>query len=434
MHPTRRDFLHSAALAGLVPTLALSQQPQRRLRVAAIYTVFYHRSHAHVILEKFFYPYLFCGRRIHPGMDIVSIYADQRRAEGDLTDEVSRRFKIPVYRTINEALCVGGKELAVDAVLLIGEHGDYPVNAQGVREYPRKRFFDEIVATMRRSRRFVPLFNDKHLSYRWDWAREMYDTARQHGIPFLAGSSVPLAQRIPALELKPGSRIEEIVAIHGGPLEVYDFHGLEILQSLAEFRQGGETGVAGVEFLTGEALWNAARDRRWSRPLAEAALAAELGGKPTLPRRFDNEKPAEPHGVLIHYRNGPRALVLKLGSSATRWNIAWKLTGADRIQALRWHVGPFRNRMLFSALAHAIQHHFRTGQAPYPVERTLLTTGILAAAMQSRARKGQRIDTPHLNISYEARDFSAFRENGASWKILTEDTPEPQGPAALGVR
>src|SRR5207253_4206821 len=142
-----------------------------------------------------------------PG-EIVSFYADQRAPEGDTTDEVARRFKIPVQRTIERALTLGGKELAVDAVLLIGEHGEYPTNRLGQHEYPRKRFFDEITAVMRRSNRYVPIFNDKHLSYQWTWAREMYDFCAQHRVPFMAGSSVPLAQRRPGLEIGAGAVFE----------------------------------------------------------------------------------------------------------------------------------------------------------------------------------------------------------------------------------
>src|SRR5207249_10025393 len=134
-----------------------------------------------------------------PGVDVVAFYADQT-ARQDMTQEVARKYKVRVFKTIREALCLGGKELAVDAVLSIGEHGDYPVNKLGQREYPRKRFFDEIVAGMRESRRFVPLFNDKQLSYRWDWAKEMFDTTKKRCIPFKAGRSVPLAQHNPPHE------------------------------------------------------------------------------------------------------------------------------------------------------------------------------------------------------------------------------------------
>jgi len=417
---TRRRFLGSLAAAA-----ALGAEPPRRLRVAAVYTVFRRRSHAFNILENFLEPYLFDGRRIDPGMDVVSFYADQEAPERDLTQEVARRYRIGVYRTIAEALCAGGRELAVDAVLSIGEHGEYPVNDLGQTEYPRKRFFDECVAVMRRAGRYVPLFNDKHLSYRWDWAREMYDTSRRLGLPLMAGSSVPLAERRPTLELPADAVIEEAVSIHGGGVESYDFHGLEVLQSLVEARRGGETGVASVEFLQGDALWQAAEQGRWSIPLAEAAMATELGRSVPL-REVRGVREGAAHGILLTYRDGLRGTVLKLGSGTTRWNFACKLAGDPRPRATHFYTGPWGNRNLFQALSHAIQHHFREGRAPYPVERTLLTTGLVAAAMQSRA-DGRRLETPHLQIAYTPRDFRAFRETGATWRIITDQTPEPAG-------
>lgn len=434
---TRRDFLRQAALgltaASFVRTGWADQQPPRRPRVAAIYTVAYHRSHAHVLLENFLLPYLFNGQRTDPGVDVVSLYTDQRAPEGDMTDDISRRFRIPVFRTIADALTLGTDALAVDAVLAIGEHGNYPVNDLGQREYPRKRFFDEIVAVMRRSRRYVPLFNDKHLSYRWDWAKEMYDTALELGIPLMAGSSVPLAQRRPPLEIASGTPLEEAVAIHGGPREIYDFHGLEILQSIVEFRRGGETGVQSVEFWEGEALWNAARQNRWNRELAEAAMTAELGQRPASLTRLAGENGVTPHGIHITYKDGFQATVLKMGRSAIRWNIAYKIANEPRPRATSWYVGPWENRNLFKALAHAIQHCFRRQHAPYPVERTLLTTGILEAAMRSRARPGQALATPHLEFGYIPRDFSAFREMGATWRIITEQIPQPRGITQVGI-
>jgi len=66
---------------------------------------------------------------------------------------VAKAYKIALYPTIAEALCLGGKQLAVDAVLSIGEFGNYPVNAKGQREYPRKRFFDDIVDVFQRNGR-----------------------------------------------------------------------------------------------------------------------------------------------------------------------------------------------------------------------------------------------------------------------------------------
>jgi hypothetical protein len=427
---TRRTFLQSVgavAAGGLAG--AGSPQPRRK-RVAALYSLMHHRSHAHVILENFLYPYLFNGRRVDPAVEVVSLYADQRAQRNDLTDQVARQFHLPLYRTIEEALCLGGRQLAVDAVLSIVEQGNYPNSALGQRMYPRKRFFDEIVAVLQRSGRMVPVFNDKHLSYRWDWARSMFDTTLQFEIPFMAGSSVPLAQRIPALEFAQNASVEEAVAIHGGPIESYDFHGLEILQALAECRRGSETGVAAVEVWRGEALWNAARQRRWNLALGEAAMAAELGQRPASLAQIAGT--IEPAGIHVEYVDGFRATVLKLGFSATRWNLAWKAAGQAPIQATRFYVGPWNNRNLFRALSHAIQHFFIEQTAPYPVERTLLTTGILEAAMRSRA-ENRRLRTRHLHIRYAPRDYRAFRETGASWRIITPNTPEPFGLAPAGV-
>ena len=427
MQVTRRRALQALLAAPLLAAPIRAGEPRRRPRVAAVYTVCHHRSHAHVILENFLTPYLFNGKIIEPSVEVVSLHSDQRargRDAPDLTDEITRLFKTPHFNTIRDALTLGGKDLAVDGVLSIGEHGSYPVNKQGVMEYPRKRFFDEIIAVMRQSDRFVPIFNDKHLSYRWDWAREMFDACQKHRIPFMAGSSVPLSQRRPPLELPADCVVEEAVSIHGGGFESYDFHALEVLQALIEARRGGETGVSHVEFLSGDALFQAARQGRWSLDLARAALRPEFGDKvPDITRPLEDR---EPHGILVSFRDGPKATVLKIGYSSTRWHFACKLAGDATPRVTSHYVGPWRNRCLFMALSHAIQQFFVTRTAPYPVERTLLATGILEAAVRSRAA-GERIATPHLNIAYRPRDFRAFREMGESWKIATEDIKEPVG-------
>jgi hypothetical protein len=411
----RRQML--STLATLPFAASVAAQPARRPRVAAIYTVFRFRSHAHNILENFLTPYLFNGKRLQSPCDVVSLYADQRAPDGDTTDDIARRFNVPVHRTIADALTLGGKELAVDAVLLIGEHGEYPHNRLGQHEYPRKRFFDEIVAVMRRSDRFVPIFNDKHFSYHWPWARAMYDTCERHRIPFMAGSSVPLAQRQPTLEMPMNANLEEAVSIHAGGVESYDFHALEILQSMVEFRRGGESGVSRVEFLRGDDLFRAAQRGRWSLALAQAAMAAEFGkNAPDIREPMPRER-GVPHGLLITYRDGFRATMLKVGASSNRWNFACKFIGNARLHATRFYNGPYGNRCLFMGLSHAIQDHFLQRRSSYPVERTLLTTGLTDAVMQSRAA-GSALETPHLDVRYAARDFRAMREMGESWRTL----------------
>jgi hypothetical protein len=426
-HTTRRRFLQTAATLAATPWPLLANQ-NRRPQVAVLFTEFTYRSHAHVILENFLEPYLFNGKKTDPGCDVVALYGDQF-PEKEMGREISARYRIPIYDTIAQALRRGGQKLAVDAVLSIAEQGRYPINDLQ-QEYPRKRFFDESVAVMRQSGRVVPLFNDKHLSYRWDWAREMYATARELKLPFMAGSSVPLATRRPAFELPANARLTKAVAVHGGPLESYDFHGIELLQSIVEARAGGETGVSAVEFFTGEALDRLLTDEGW-RPLVDAALIAELGKIPDKLGEVGEENADPPHALRLHYKDGLQGLVVRVGRSATRWNVAVQLAGENQPRATAYYVGPWQNRNLFKALSHAIQEFCRTATSPYPVERTLLATGILEAVLRAR-RDGRRLTTPDLEIAYAPIDFRAMREMGDTWKIVTPEVPQPPDIDLLG--
>jgi hypothetical protein len=196
---------------------------------------------------------------------------------------------------------------------------------------------------------------------------------------------------------------------------------------MIEARKGGETGVAKVEFLDTDALWKAARDGRWSVELAQAAMKHELGRDPGKLEDYqdDPKQPSPAHGVLVSYKDGTRGLALKLGG-LNRWGFGCRLKGDPKIHATTFNVGPWQNRNLFKALSHAIQHHITHRHAPYPVERTLLVTGILDASMHSR-HEHTPLDTPQLELAYQPVDYRAMREMGASWKIITEDIPQPRG-------
>jgi len=412
---------------------------RKRPRVAAVFTEWRFRSHAYNILENFFKPYYFRGKLVDPGCDVVSFYADQFPAN-DMARDVSKRFRIPLFKSIRDAVCLGGKKFTVDAVLSIGEHGQYPYNKLGQHMYPRKRFFDEITKPMLAAGKSAPIFNDKHLSWSWTDAKQMYDVCRKHGIPFAAGSSVPLAQRIPMVEIPAGAEFTEAVSIHGGGFESYDFHALEVLQSFVASRKGGETGVSEVELLHSDALKKALRSGRISQPLVDAAMAAEKAaakkrqrypgrgrsGRPAKPRKpIPNlKRPRGPHAIAVTYKDGFRAATLIVPSSADRWNFACRLKGDKKPRATMLFNGPWGNRCLFKALSHAIQHLFTTRKEPYPVERTLLATGILEAAVRSFATS-QAIRTPHLEFAYRPIDFRAMRENGESWKKITVETKQP---------
>src|SRR5919197_6404206 len=178
-------------------------------RVAAIVTEYRVRSHADNIVTRLLEGYELHWTTVPPSVRVASLYTDQVPAS-DISRDLSQRYGVPIYGTIREALTLGGDTLAVDGVVLVGEHGDYPYNEKGQHLYPRRRFIEETVDLFRHSGRVVPVFCDKHLSYRWEDAKWMYDTARELGIPFMAGSSMPIAFRCPPGTVPLGAEVEEI--------------------------------------------------------------------------------------------------------------------------------------------------------------------------------------------------------------------------------
>jgi hypothetical protein len=220
----------------------------------------------------------------------------------------------------------------------------------------------------------------------------MYDTARELRIPFMAGSSVPVAWHKPPVRIPAGAQVEAAVAIGYGGIEAYGFHSLEGLQFVLEQRAGGETGVKAVQVLSGEAVWKAAADGRWSRPLLDAALAVSAETKTGRPE--DNVK--EPVAFLAEYTDGFTAAMVMLRGHSGDFSAAVRLHGQQEpVASLFWLQDgkPFGH---FMRLSEAVQQMFLTGKPTYPVERTLLTTGILDAAMNSLHQGGKPLETPHL--------------------------------------
>lgn len=366
-------------------------------KIAAIISEYRHYSHADVIVGKFLKGFPTDEGLIPARTQIASMYVDQF-PERDMARRVSAQFNVPIYPSIVKALTLGGQELAVDGVLLIGEHGDYPWNEREQQLYPRKYFMEQICGVFASSKRAVPVFNDKHLSYNWLDAKWMYDRAQALGAPFMAGSSLPLGWRSPWLEHELDCPLREAVVIGYDGLDIYGFHTLETLQCMVERRVGGETGVAAVTYLEDDAVWQAARAGRWSRSLAEAALA-QIRPQPAGAMEAIFPKPAV---FLIEYRDGFRAAALmRTDRGGDLSTFAYAAQVGDQVQACEVFLGEDPHPH-FSYLSLNVEEMFLTGQPTYPVERTLLTTGILEAVLESRYRGCVRLETPHLAINYRS--------------------------------
>lgn len=414
----RRAFVGSLGTSLAAASRGWPAPPARR-RMAIVTTEWRVRSHAWHMGERFLVGYPIEGRWHQPPLQVVSAYVDQTPAN-DLSRSRAKEFGFTIHPSVAQALRCGGDTLAVDAVLVIGEHGDYPRNELGQTLYPRYEFFQQIVEVFRRDGRCVPVFNDKHLSWKWDWAKEMVATARAMGFAFLAGSSLPVTWRMPPIDMPQGAKVEEVMCVAMGRVDSYDFHALEVIQCMAERRAGGETGVAWLEALRGEAVWRAMASGSWDRggwdpKLLDACLCRSqtLAQPESFSHRFPTTEQvrqwvADPVAYRFQYRDGLAATMLLMNGLVNDFTFAARLAGHAEPLSTLFYLPPTPNVVYSAALMSKVEETFRTGKAPYPVERTLLTTGLVAAAMQSLSRNGERIDTPHLGVRYQAPPTSTF--------------------------
>ncbi len=136
----------------------------------------------------------------------------------------------------------------MDGVVIVGEHGDYPTDLKGHWLLPRWWIYQQVVRVFEKSKRSVPVFNDKHLSYNWDDAKWMFDKSRELGFPLTGGSSIPTYFRKPEIDLAIDTPIKHSIVVGGAADEGAIFHCHRRAAGLRRTPQGR-------------------RDRRQSRPV-----------------------------------------------------------------------------------------------------------------------------------------------------------------------
>jgi hypothetical protein len=367
--------------------------------------------------DRFLVGYPIEGRWHHPRFGVAALYVDQKPL-GDQSAERAGSFGFRVYPTIAQALRRGGMKLAVDGVLLIGEHGDYPRNEKGQILYPRYEFFRQVTDVFEADGRAVPVFNDKHLSFSFAKAKAMVDASKRLGFPVLAGSSLPVTWRLPPVELPLHCEIEDALMVGVGGSDPMDFHALEALQCMVERRRGGETGVRRVQLIEGDAVWEAGDARRWSWQLLESALSRSdsLQGLTLLDGRTQNLAAGSvirnlvrnPAAYFTEYVDGTRATLLMLDGALADYNFAARVKGLSQPVSCQFLLPPNPNVAYSACLMHQVETMLESGKAPYPVERTLLVSGVLESCLDSKLQDHRALDTPHLCVHYRPPEESTF--------------------------
>jgi hypothetical protein len=417
----RRDFIKksvfTAAGMSIIPGFVLgkdgnitsiTEQLSRALagqdgikKVAFITHIYRNSAHADVIGTKLFLGIPADDGMVAPQVKIVSVFIEQVGAN-DTGIQIAAMNDTPVYPTVEEALTLGGDKLAVDAVIYVGEHGEYPYNRLGMKLYPRMNYLERIFRVFDASNRSVPVFTDKALSYSWLDSRWIYDRAKELNVPLMAGSSLPYCWRDKPLEHPIGVKIKEAVAIGYASLDAYGFHVTEILQCMVERRAGGETGVKSVDGLKGDDVWNAIDSGKISKKLVDAACDTiqdkEIGNMRDIV--------TTPYAVIVNYADGTKGTIMMLDKYVkTGW--AYSANTSKGIVATEFVLSGGPTYAHFSYLALNIQKFIVSGPTA-PIERNLLTSGIIDMGIRSLT-EGKVKETPFLNINYSAAGYEPIR-------------------------
>jgi len=378
-----------------------------RPRLAAIVVGYENRWHGDNLVTRLLNGYRINATLHPPRCEIASVYT-LRAGPGDLSAGYASEHGFTVFPTIADALTLGTDRLAVDGVVVVTEA---PGTVVAFADNPFRAFFEEIVAVFRREGRGVPVFWDKQLAAHWDDARWMVDQAQSMGFALAAGSVIPATFRRPALDMPVDTPLVEAISVASVPpehVQSLTFHAVELLQSLVERRPGGETGIQRLELLDGPAVWRARDDGRWSGALFDAAVSRSLTRRDGRPE----DLATNPMALLIDYRDGFRASVVSVPGYADDFTAAVQIAGEPAPRTtLAYYVS--ENGNSFSCLVRQIEDLMLTGRPVVPVERTLLSSGVIDFMLRARSA-GVAIPTPELAVAYRAPDRSVFCEGEGS--------------------
>lgn len=415
---SRRHFTQTlAAGLALTPVLRARGAEEPRKRIAFLGTEVHLHSHAQHFLDRLSMGYSMGGEWRQPAVDVAGVYIEQFN-EKDLGRQRIERYGHQLYPSVAEALTLGGSELAVDGVVIIGEHGQYPKNDRGQTLYPRYAWFKEVVKVFEASGRAVPVFNDKHLSTNWQECLEMVDDSRRLGFPFYAGSSLPVTWRLPSFELPLGTPLTESVCVAYGGVDSYDFHALETAQCISERRKGGEVGIRSVHAARNEKLFELLErpERQVTRELFVSALCRSHNlpvenGYPSAAVTYEWAKRALPEttGYLIEHLDGFHTAAFL--TNIRDFNYAGRLADGQTVGCQMYLPMPGSSATtadFFNPLCYHIEQMVLHGQIAYPIERTLLTSGMVIGGVESLFAGQTPYATPDMHIAYQPAAESMF--------------------------
>jgi hypothetical protein len=388
---------------------------KQRKRVAAIITEYWEISHADVILTKIIEGFTMDGRKYISSIEIVTMYVD-KFPENDMSRSISLKHNIPIYGSIREALLNGGNTFDLDGIIIIGEHGDYPINEYGQILYPRRRFFEECLNVMLEFDRIVPVYSDKAFAIEKDDIEWVYNQIKKHEIPFFSSSVLPYARQFPGVLAPPdGAPIYKVFTFEmwGGYQPVHpavdypayrvfehgvdfaNYHRLEMIQSIVEKRAYGESGVKSVRAFEGENAVKKTMGQTWYELYKSLGMFINLADVDTFPYTLER-----PVFFEVEYVDGLMLGILCTYREIKENAVAYQTHEGSVPYCTEYITTPSRKPYIyFGRLVLLIERFIHTSRPPFPVERSLITAGTSDAMMKALKLK-KEIETPYLHVRY----------------------------------
>ncbi|HZY63222.1 MAG TPA: hypothetical protein VFE38_11905 [Edaphobacter sp.] len=415
---TRREMLGMASMAGiagltglggLVPE-AFAQTPKKKPRIACLVSYWgLPTSHADWIVNKLIDGYWWKGKATPSQVEVVSVYINQFDTSL-LGQKVCKAKNIPIFKTVGEAVTLGGKELAVDGVVIVCEHGNYPKDLKGRWLLPRWWIYQQVMQVFEQSKRSVPVFNDKHLAYSWNEAKWMFDKSRELGFPLSGGSSIPVNYRTPEIDLAPDTPLKNSIVVGNAGDEGAIFHLIDLLQSFHDRRKGGETGVKSVQSIRGPETWKWVERTPWANNLLEAVRK----NFNLPPGHFQQGRRS--NLCIVEYRDGTNGAIIPSDAGGYAYTYAGEIEGQKdpTIISMLGFPGPISQYHASSAFPHWLIEMMLTGKEPFNAERLLLSTGITNHYMDSNWQDGKYsavgrvVETPFMDMKYHSTHGPLF--------------------------
>lgn len=367
--------------------------PATPKRIAFLIDSWYPRSHADVIGTRFLEGYKLGDKFYHSPLTIASVYA-AAPGDTDQTRTLAARYGFRVAKSVADALLENPQStnphMGVDGVL-IATREDLPNSGQAQSPSRRLQVVREVLRIVDQTGAHIPIFIDKMIAADWSDTQAILAEAKRREVALMAGSVLPYA---PLDRPVPSGKVAVAIVIASTPYWAFAFHAAELLQGFVERRGPRETGVSTIREVD-FAFWSLPDRDRWGGRLFDTLLASATTRLPTTPGDFGPGSTV----LLIQYVDGTRAvlaLLFRAFSDKEYLLGAQYQDGTMSTGGLVLRGAPFD---YFGYLVHALAEFYTTQQAPIPVERALLTTGIVLLGQQAHERGGL-VSSPSLAISY----------------------------------